>query len=100
MPDSAHPLDAQVSLAILRCFTREFSRLSAMCRDRLETLRSELSQREEQAKQQSEGRLQSLAAEADRLEASARQEGEARCAAVQVWSHCLHACLRCTFASL
>ena len=64
-----------------------------MCRDRLDTLRSELSQREEQAKQQSAVRLQSLAAETDRLEASARHEGEARCAAVQVWACCLHASL-------
>ena len=64
-----------------------------MCRDRLDALRSELSQREEQAKQQSAVRLQSLAAETDRLEASARHEGEARCAAVQVWACCLHASL-------
>ena len=66
--------------------------LSAFCRDRLESLRSELGQQEEEAKQQSASLLQSLAAEAARLEASARQEGEACCAAVQVSLCCLPAC--------
>ena len=60
-----------------------------LCRDRLETLRAELSQQEERVKQQSADRLQNLAAEAARLEASARQEGEARCAAVQVGLLCM-----------
>ena len=66
-----------------------FSCLLAVCRDRLEALRGEVSLRETQAKQQSADRLQSLAAEADRLEASARQEGEARCAAAEVGVLCV-----------
>ncbi|KAL3160123.1 hypothetical protein ABBQ32_010898 [Trebouxia sp. C0010 RCD-2024] len=81
-------LDSEGRLAAMRrellaAEDRERAELEREYRDRLEALRMELAQQEEQAKQQSAGRLQNLAAEASRLEASARQEGEARCAAVQ-----------------